>query len=96
MAASVFRRQTGEHRAVDLREPRLDHVDRAAGKSELTDCGIDPCRFTGESQRDGRPSVERGMRGQFGSKHRAHRVEGRVVGYVGHRVPLGDSRYVAC
>ena len=70
--------QSSQHGLVNMREPGIDHIDRAARKSETRDGRVDARRGGGHVECRRGPTVERGVHRQVGREYRAHFVERRI------------------
>ena len=81
----LFGRQIRKHRGIDMREPGVDHVDRAARKGEARDRQIDARSGSCQFERGRRPAVEPGMMRKFGGEQRTHFIKGRIGrNWIGH------------
>ena len=77
-----FRRNRGEHRAIDLGKPSVDHVERTVFERERGDVGVDPRRIRRHVARGVAPAIERGVGGDPGAELNADFVEREVLGHT--------------
>ncbi len=80
------------HRHIDIGEPRVDHVARAARKGEARDVGVDADARGGIGERGVTEPVERRRGGNQRRERGANFVEGRVGGQDrGHERQIGRA-----